>query len=141
MNEQQNVAVVREAYAAYKRGDMPGLLNTMADDVGWFLPGPKEILPYVGKRQGKQQVAQFFTTVAATQEAEQFDPSEFIAQGDRVVVLGHYRWHVKSTGRNFSSDFVHVFTCRNGKIGDFHEHFDTHAAATALSSAQSAAGR
>src|ERR1700674_1389729 len=99
MNEQQNVAVVREAYAAYKRGDMPGLLNTMADDVGWFLPGPKEILPYAGKRQGKQEVAQFFATVAATQDAEQFDQSEFIAQGDRVVVLGHYRWRVKSTGR------------------------------------------
>jgi hypothetical protein len=35
-------------YAAFKRGDVTGALNTLADDVGWFLPGPKDIIPFVG---------------------------------------------------------------------------------------------
>ena len=36
------------------------------------------------------------------------------AQGDKVVALGHYA--AKSpAGRSFESDFVMVFTLRNGK--------------------------
>jgi uncharacterized protein len=125
------VKVVQEAYAAFKRGDITTVLNGMSDDVGWFLPGPKDIIPFVGKRHGRQQVAEFFSTLAELQEAEEFEPREFIAQGDKVAVLGHYRWRVKSTSRTFDSDFVHVFTVRDGKVVNMHEYLDTHAAVAA----------
>ena len=108
MSEQQNTELVQNAYAAFKRGDITSVLNAMSDDVTWFLPGPEEI-PVAGHRRGRDQVGQFFTTLAETQEAQEFEPKEFIAQGETVVVLGHYKWRVKSTGRAFESDFAHVF--------------------------------
>ena len=40
-------------------------------------------------------------------------PREFIAQGDKVVVLGHGAWTTRDTGRDFESDWVHVFTVEN----------------------------
>jgi ketosteroid isomerase-like protein len=83
----------------------PGL-NTLADDVSWFIPGAKDIIPFVGQRQGREQVAQFITTLAETQDAEQFEAQEFIAQGDKVVALGHYRWRIKSTGHSYAGDWV-----------------------------------
>jgi ketosteroid isomerase-like protein len=138
MNEQQNVKVVQDAYAAFKSGDMTGLLHVMADDVKWYLPGPKDILPFVGARRGRDEVKQFFASVAENQEPEQFDPREFVAQGDQVVALGQYRWLVKGTRQSFTSDFAHVFTIRNGKISSFHEYFDTQAAVTAYRGAHTA---
>jgi ketosteroid isomerase-like protein len=69
--------------------------------------------------------------VEANQETLEFEPREFIAQGDKVVSLGHYRWRVKTTGREFSSDFAHVFTVRDGKIVSFQEYTDTASAARA----------
>jgi ketosteroid isomerase-like protein len=64
MNERQNVKVVHDAYAAFKAGDSTGLVSLMADDVSWYLPGPKDVLPFVGQRCGREQVREFFASVA-----------------------------------------------------------------------------
>jgi ketosteroid isomerase-like protein len=139
VSQEQNTRLVQDAYAAFQRGDIPALLNLLADDVSWFVPGPKDIIPFLGQRRGRDQVKQFFSLLANLQESEQFDPRQTIAQGDQVVSLGHYRWRVKSTGRRFESDFAHVFTMQNGKISGFHEYTDTHAAVNAYSAGQAAA--
>jgi|SRR5947209_3343305 len=140
MSEQQNVQLVQDAYAAFKRGDITSVLNHMSADAGWHLPGTPDLIPIMGERKGRDQIAAFFTKLAETQEAELFEPQEFVAQGDKVVVTGQYRWRVKATARSFSSDWVHVFTVKNGKVTDFREYFDTNAAVNAYR-AQSAAGR
>jgi uncharacterized protein len=139
MSEQLNLRLVQEFYAAFRRGDITGVLNILADDVGWFIPDPKDILPFVRRRQGREQVAQFIARLAETEDAEQFEPRQFIAQGDKVVALGHFRWGVKSTGYSYASDLVHVFTVHDGKVSNFREYLDTHAWAAAYPSAQSSA--
>jgi ketosteroid isomerase-like protein len=88
-------------------------------------------VPFSGKRRGQEQMGQFFASLIDTQEVQHFDPREFIAQGDKVVALGHYAWRVKATGREFGGDFAHVFTVRDGKVVRFHEYMDTAAAAAA----------
>ena len=138
MSEQQNTKLVQEAYAAFQRGDIASILNMMADDVSWFLPGPKDVIPFVGQRRGRQQVADFFSKLAEMQDVERFEPQEFVAQGDVVVALGHYKWRVKSTSRSFESDWAHVFTIRNGKVVKFHEYYDTNAGVEAYRSASAA---
>ena len=139
MSEQENLKLVQQFYAAFKTGSINGVLSTLADDVGWFTPGPKDIIPFVGQRQGHEQVAQAIAKFAEMQDAEQFEVQEFVAQGDKVVALGHYRWRIKSTGRSYESDFVHVFTISDGKVSHFQEYLDTQAWAAAYRTAQSSA--
>jgi uncharacterized protein len=105
MSEQRNLQLVHEFYAAFERGGIIGVLNTLADDMSWFIPGPKDIILFVGQRQGREQVAQFIAELAETQDAQQFEPREFVAQGDKVVALGHYRWRIESTGHSYASDW------------------------------------
>ena len=88
-------------------------------------------MPFAGIRRGREQMGQFFASLVDTQEVQHFDPREFIAQGDKVVALGHYAWRVKSTGREFGGDFAHVFTVNGGQVIRFHEYMDTAAAAAA----------
>lgn len=121
---EQNIAIVQAAYNHFKTGNIPGLIETLADDVEWQLP-EIEGVPFSGKRTGKDAVAEFFASVGANQDSLQFEPREFVAQGDKVVSLGHYKWRVKATGREFESDFVHVFTIRDGKTVAFQEYMDT----------------
>src|SRR5687767_14232341 len=102
--------VVQDAYGSFQRGDIPSLLASLSEDVQWFLPGDPSIVPVAGLRQGVSGVADFFSTLATTQDAEMFEPREFVAQGDTVVSLGEYRWRVKKTGKVFGSKFAHVFT-------------------------------
>lgn len=137
MSEQENTATVQQAYNNFKAGDIQALLTQMSDDATWQLP-EIEGVALAGKRTGRDGVRDFFATVARDQDVIEFSPREFVAQGDKVVSLGHYKWRVKETGREFESDFVHVFTIRDGKIVAFREHFDTAAVAAAYQKAMSA---
>lgn len=137
MSEQPNSKIVQQAYDNFKSGDIQSLVSMVADNVEWQLPDVANI-PFAGKRSGRESITQFFAAVADNQEALQFEPREFIEQGDKVVALGHYRWRILSTGREYASDFVHVFTVRGGQIVAFREHFDTALAQAAYQKAASA---
>ena len=115
MSDQANVGVVQQGYEALGRGDIPALLDLMADDVEWTLQGPP-VIPWAGTRRGREGVAEFFSLLGETLEFEQFEPREFVAQGDTVVVLGYERSLVKPTGRTFGQEWAHVYTLRDGKI-------------------------
>jgi len=130
MSEQGNTKLVQEVYKNFKSGDIKALLNLLAENIEWQLPEIENV-PFSGTRRGHEQMGEFFASLVDTQEVQHFDPREFIAQGDKVVVLGHYAWHVKSTGREFGGDFAHVFIVHDGKVVRFHEYMDTAAAAAA----------
>ena len=137
MAESENINVARQGYDNFKTGNITALVDQMTEDVVWQLPEIDGV-PLAGVRIGRAGVADFFSTLARDQEAIEFAPREFIAQNDKVVSLGHYRWRVKETSREFESDFVHIFTIRDGRIAAFREHFDTAAAAAAYKKAMSA---
>jgi ketosteroid isomerase-like protein len=130
MSEQENVAVVRHTYENFKGGNIGGILDSLTEDVDWRLP-QMEGIGFSGARRGRDSVGGFFSNLAEAQETVSFDPSEFVAQGEKVVALGTYRWRVKKNGREYGGDFAHVFTVRDGQIAGFHEYMDSAAAAAA----------
>jgi ketosteroid isomerase-like protein len=134
MSDQTNLAVVQQAYAAFGRGDIPGVLDLLTDDVVWTLQGPSTI-PFAGTRRGREGVAEFFSLVGETLEFQQFEPREFVGQGDTVVVLGYERSLVKATGRRFEQEWAHVYTLRDGKIATGRFFEDTAAEVVAFSAA------
>ncbi len=130
MSEQDNIKLVQQAYANYKSGDIQSMLDLLADDIEWELPEIENV-PFSGKRRGREEVEKFFKSLADSQKLQYFEPREFIAQGDKVVVLGHYGWCVYSTNREFEGDWAHVFTIRGGKVLKMHEYTDTAAVGSA----------
>ena len=126
MSEHDNTQIVQGAYAAFGRGDVQGILNLLADDVDWEgVIGAAPYVPTAGRRRGKAAVAEFFSTLAATTSFQKFEPREFVAQGDKVVALGHYALTALSTGRSTASDWAMVFTIQNGKMTHFREFTDS----------------
>ena len=94
MSEQENVKLVQDLYAAFGRGDIPTILKALSSDVQWFNSGSSGI-PYAGKRQGVDQVAQFFQALSDNVMVKQFEPKEYVAQNDRVIALGNWRGQSK----------------------------------------------
>jgi ketosteroid isomerase-like protein len=60
---------------------------------------------------------------------------EFVAQGDRVVVLGVATGRIKATNKTFVDQFVFAVTVRNGKVSNIREYVDTLALAQASETA------
>ena len=135
MSEQQNIEVVRRGYEAFSRGDLNALLSLFDKDIEWVSPGPPE-LPTSGRRRGHQAVAEFFKVVNEVFDIQRFEPKEFIAQGDRVVVLGEDTSRVKATGKTIDSEWAHAFTLKNGVVIRFHEYIDTSAVVAELREAR-----
>jgi uncharacterized protein len=125
MQEPQNTKVVQDAYAAFGRGDVQGILDRLDDTIVWKgVYGAGSHVPTAGERRGKAQVGEFFKQVAQNVNFSRFEPKEFIASGDKVVALGHYT-ATTPVGKAFDSDFAMVFTLRNGKVTDFQEFTDS----------------
>ncbi len=137
MNEQENTKLAQKAYELFKSGDIETFLSMYSDDVSWETP-KVENMPFGGKVSGRDKVAEFFTRLDEHEEFSVFEPTEFIAQGDKVVVLGHFTARVKSTNNEFTSEFAHIVTVADGKITGFYEFIDTAAAARAYAAAQAA---
>lgn len=132
MSEQENIEVIHQAYAAFGQGDVPGVLAMLAEDVSWSTPGPPDLIPYAGLRKGHEQVAGYFEAFGGAVEVSEFEPKKFFAEEDMVVVLGHYAFRVKSTGKAVDTDWVHAFTLKDTKIAEFRGYEDSAAVVAAF---------
>lgn len=131
MSESANIKTVQQLYADFGRGDLPALLAALDPAVEWINAGP-DLIAYAGARHGVAQVREFFDTLAASIEVQTFEPREFFAQGDRVVVLGGWSGRVKATGREYASEWAMAWTVSHGTVAAFRSYEDTHAVATAF---------
>ena len=137
MSEQQNLDTVRKIYAAFGSGDLEGMLALLDPQVSWRTPGSPD-LPTGGLRQGVAEVRQFFGLLLTTFDIQDFRPTDFLAQDDKVVVLGTSREGPKGSGRLVDFRWVHIFTFRDGRIAGFEEPADVSALVAEFRRAQAA---
>jgi ketosteroid isomerase-like protein len=131
MSTQENKQLVIQGYQKFQNQDIKGVLEMCADDIEWE-GARSEDIPFSGTFHGKQETAQYFSLMDQVQEIEQFEPQEFIAEGDKVVVLGQSKWKVKATGETYDNPWVHIFTVQNGKLTRFQQYNDSAAALEAF---------
>jgi hypothetical protein len=129
MSTQENVQIVKDFFAAIGRGDKRGLLALSAEDIEWIIPG--EDWPLAGTHRGHAGLADLLQKASEMVETSFPEPPEFVAQGDRVLVVGFARGRIIATNRTFEDDWVFAITVRNGKVTNIREYIDTQALARA----------
>ncbi len=132
MAEQENTEIIRGIYEAFGRGDIPAILNALADNVEWIVAGREDGIPYAGTYRGRDGVGQFFTVLGENIEYSLFEPREFIAQGDKVAVFGHYKGSVKPSGNSVEAEWAMSWTLQDGKATHFRAYDDTAAVVAAF---------
>jgi uncharacterized protein len=135
MSIQENVQIVKDFFAAMGGGDRQGLLALSAEDIEWIIPG--EDWPLAGTHRGHAGLAALLQKASDTVETSFPKPPEFVAQGDRVLVVGFATGKVKATNKTFEDDWVFAITVRNGKVTNIREYVDTQALALASEMAAS----
>jgi uncharacterized protein len=128
MSIEENVQVVKDFFAALGSGDKQRLLALVAEDIEWIIPG--EDWPLAGTRRGHAGLADLLETACKTLETST-EPREFVAQGDRVLVVGFARGKIKATNKTFEDDWIFAITVRDGRLTSIREYIDTQALARA----------
>jgi ketosteroid isomerase-like protein len=129
MSIQKNVQVVKDFFTAMGGSDRQGLLALCAEDIEWIIPG--EDWSLAGTHRGHAGLADLLQKASKNMETSFPSPPEFVAQGDRVLVVGFASGKVKATNRTFEDHFVFAITVRNGKLTNIREYVDTQALARA----------
>src|SRR5580692_9285329 len=135
MSIEKNVQVVKDFFAAMGSADKQRLLALAAEDIEWIIPG--EDWPLAGTHRGHAGLADVLQKASEKVETSYPEPPEFVAQGDRVLVVGFARGRIKATNRTFEDHWVFAITVRNGKLTNIREYIDTQALARASEMAAS----
>ncbi len=119
----QNLAAIQGAYAAFAKGDVPGVLGVLDPNIAWT---EAEGFPYGGTYNGPNAVLEgVFMKLGTEWEGFSAVPAEFIDGGDTIVALGKYSGKYRATGKSFEADFAHIWKFRDGKVFRFIQYVDT----------------
>jgi ketosteroid isomerase-like protein len=129
MSTEENVQVVKAFFVAIGSGDKQRLIELAAADIEWILPGKDWSL--AGTYRGHAGLAELVKKESDTIEMSLSEPREFVAQGDRVLVVGAAKGTIKATNKPFEDEWIFAITVRNGKLVGIREYIDTQAMARA----------
>jgi hypothetical protein len=129
MSIEKNIQIVKNFLAALGSRDKQGLLELSAEDIEWIVPGEDWAL--AGTHRGHAGLENLLQKANESVETSYPEPPEFIAQGDRVLVVGFATGNIKATNKTFEDHWVFDITVRNGKLTNVREYIDTQALARA----------
>jgi uncharacterized protein len=135
MSTDENVQIVKKWFEAISRGNKQGLLALSAEDFEWIIPG--QDWPLAGTHRGHAGLTDVLQKASEGVEMTYPKPPEYVAQGDRVLVIGSATGKIKATNKPFKDDWVFAITVRSGKVANIREYVDTQALARASEMAAS----
>ena len=125
------IQTVQQCYAEFGKGNPQGVLDLLTDDITWTDPGYPEI-PYAGKCKGKSEVMNFFTGMSKTISFIQFEPQQFMNDGNHVIVKGFFTGKSNDLGKTFESEWMMIWEVIDGKVKNYQAYIDTYNVAAAL---------
>jgi uncharacterized protein len=125
MSSEDNVKLVRTAYEAFGRGDIPAVLELIHDDCDWGVEASARIAPYYGVRHGKAEILEFFQQLASTFTVERFEPTAMAGEDHVVLAVVAYAVKSNATGKSATMNIHHHFKVADGKLTYFRGSEDT----------------
>ncbi|MBN9661385.1 MAG: nuclear transport factor 2 family protein [Acidobacteria bacterium] len=129
MSTKQNIQIVKEFFAAINSYNERDLWALAAENMEWIIPG--EGWPLAGTYRGHAELAALLKKAFQEVETKYPKPPEFVAQGDRVLVIGIATGKIKATNKKFEDHWVFDITVRDGRVAHITEYIDTQAMARA----------
>jgi ketosteroid isomerase-like protein len=129
-DEAHNVATLKAAYKRWsdtKGGSVDDWLKVCADniDFGSLAQGAAPKVQYLTAYSSRDALKDYFDGLSRDWEMVDWITEEFIAQGDRVVVLSQCTWRYKKTGKVVSTPKADAWRFAGGKAVEYFEYYDT----------------
>jgi uncharacterized protein len=118
------VSKVKDLYSAFGSGDVATILGSITEDCSWEFEAPAE-LSWSGNRRGLQQMAGFFTGIAAEHADPVLQMTEFFESDDAVAAFGRYDATIRATGVRITVPVAHYFKFHDGKVSRYMNFTDT----------------
>ena len=136
-DEARNIEILKGAYKRWsdtKGGSADDWLKICADNIafGSLAQGAPVQANYLTAYSSRDALKEYFAGLTRDWEMIEYVTEHYVAQGDRVVVLGRCSWRFKKNGKVVSTPKADSWRIVNGKAVEYFEYYDTaqvHAAA------------
>lgn len=120
-----NTAIVQGVYDGFANGDIAAVTADFSEAIVW---NEAENSPYsdLNPYQGADEIVSgLFARLGGEWAYFNATPSDYVAEGNKVVAIGRYTAEHGETSKSMDIPFVHVWTVENGKITAFQQYTDT----------------
>jgi uncharacterized protein len=135
MGHQQNVAIAQKLLEGIGGGKDPAGIASLFDaNVLFEIQGDDGVLPWIGRKTGRQAVADFIRDVRTLTEPVTFDVEDILASDGRAAIIGALQTRIKATGKIIATQFAIILTITGDVVTRFQmleDSFDVARAARA----------
>lgn len=118
---------IQEIYQAFGRGDVPAIIERLAEDVEWEHDALDHGIPWLKPGRGKPHVLSFFGVIGSQLSISRFEVTNLLTGGDQVIALIGIDAKVNATGKTYSDLEAHLWTfAANGRVARFRHLADSH---------------
>ncbi len=125
---EKNIKIVKDMFAAFKRGDIATLTGFLDEKIDWQSPATRTMvkeIPWSKPRRSRAEVSLFFSEIMKSLKIDDISYSTIVADGDTVLLEGTSRGSAVPTGCFFGSDWMMSVTLRDGKVVRVRHYYDS----------------
>jgi len=100
--------------------ELANIASLFSEDVDWFIAGDTNAVSWIGRKTGRQGVAEFYGQVRELLISERFEVTDILVHGSRAVALGILASRVKRTGKLIETAFAFDLIVKDGLITRCH---------------------
>jgi ketosteroid isomerase-like protein len=135
MSRQQNIAIAQKLLEAIGSGQDPSEIAALFEaDLVFEIQGDDGALPWIGRRTGRQAVADFIRDIRMLTEPVTFHVEDILASDSRAAIIGALQTRIKATGKTIATQFAIILTISGDTVTRFQmleDSFDVSKAARA----------
>ena len=131
-SKEQTREVVQKFIQALAGRSLENLIPLFAEDVDWFIPGNQELAPWLGKRNTREGVQEFFKLLWKNTEPVSVQVDHILSEGNFAIIVGEFSTRMLQTGKIVSSIFSIHITIENSLIAKYRLQEDSYAVFVSL---------
>ena len=120
MTQTNNIIIAQQLLSGIGEGKAPDALAAMfAEDLRFEIQGDDGVLPWIGRKTGRQAAADFFREIRLLTEPVKFEVEDILGSPNRAVIVGELATRIKSSGKENHTQFAIILTISGDKITRF----------------------
>src|ERR1700732_975462 len=120
MSEQQNIAIAKKLLEGFAGGQDPDAIAVLFDNNLVFeIQGDDGVLPWIGRKTGRQAIADFIRDIRRLTEPVTFDVEDILASDSRAAIIGALQTRIKATGKITATQFAIILTITGDVVTRF----------------------
>ncbi len=120
MSREQNIEIANTLLEGMGTGRDPHeIAAVFAEDLVFEIQGDAGVLPWIGRRTGRNAMADFVRDQRAMTEPLAFDVEDVLASEARAVIVGRLQSRIKATGKITATQFALVLTIADNIVTRF----------------------